>query len=435
MSENLYIVCLMAWVIIGVLSLTIMWSRQGQGTGLVLAFFCNMALIHWFSGVITFFPWYSSAEYSTTTAGFGVSTAGMAAFAIGCFGFAPLFFHVEDETSPFRIAESDSKFLRLFLTIGIGSLVLGAVGAREIPSAAAILSGGQAFGFAGIGFGIWQSYLHQDRKQLLLCLAAAPAFPLLTLILQGFLGFGVGYTIIVVCFFVAIYRPRWTMALLVIPVGYLALSFFVTYMRDRNQIRSVVWGGGRMEERINQAEETFQQFEWLNYNWMVGAAMAHLRTPNDFGKGETLWMGVLAIIPRVLWPDKPIQAGSMNFVSHYTGVKFAEGTSVGMGLIFEFYVNFGTYGVLIGMFIVGALVRYADRRAGVELRWGSPIAFARWFLIGEFLLLVGGSIIEIVPNLVLAVVLTAGLRYLYPDHPSMGLPEGSVDTSTDSPQL
>jgi hypothetical protein len=124
----------------------------------------------------------------------------------------------------------------------------------------------------------------------------------------------------------------------------------------------------------------------------------------------------------------------MNFVSHYTGVKFAEGTSVGMGLIFEFYVNFGTYGVLIGMFIVGAFVRYADHRAGVELRWGSPIAFARWFLIGEFLLLVGGSIIEIVPNLVLAVVLTAGLRYLYPDHPTIGLPEGSADTTTDSPQ-
>jgi hypothetical protein len=447
MSENLYILCLLAWVVIGVFSLTIIWGHQGQGTGLVLAFFCNMALIHWFSGVITFFPWYSSAEYSTTTAGFGVSTAGMVAFAIGCFGFAPLFFHAEDEMAPFRMEESDSKFLRLFLIIGIASLILGAVGARQIPSAAAILSGGQAFGFAGIGFGIWQSYLHQNRKQLLLCLAAAAAFPLLTLILQGFLGFGVGYTIIVLCFFVAIYRPRWTMALLVIPVGYLALSVFVTYMRDRNDIRSVVWGGGRMEERINQAEQTFQQFEWfdplnrrhlddidrrLNYNWMVGAAMAHLRTPNDFGKGETLWMGVLAIIPRVLWPDKPIQAGSMNFVSHYTGVKFAEGTSVGMGLIFEFYVNFGIYGVLIGMLIVGTLVRYADCRAGVELRWGSAIAFARWFLIGEFLLLVGGSIIEIVPNLVLAVVLTAGLRYLYPEQPSIRLMEDSVDTSTDS---
>ena len=449
MNENLYLLCLLAWVVIGVLALTTMWSHQGQGTGLVLAFFCNMVLIHWFSGVITFFPWYSSAEYSTTTAGFGVSTVGIVAFAVGCFIFAPLFFHAEDETLPFRVAESDSRFLRLFLKIGVVSLVLGALGGRKLPSVAAILAGGQAFGFAGIGFGIWQSYLHQNRRQLWLCLAAVPAFPLLTMMLQGFLGFGVGYTIIVACFFVAIYRPRWTTALLLIPLGYLALSLFVTYMRDRNEIRSVVWGGGRMEERINQVEETFQQFEWfdplnrrhlddidrrLNYNWMVGAAMAHLRTPNDFGKGETLWMGVLAIIPRVLWPEKPIQAGSMNFVSHYTGVKFAEGTSVGMGLIFEFYVNFGTFGVLIGMFIVGALVRYADHRAGAELRWGSPIAFARWFLIGEFLLLVGGSIIEIVPNLVLAVVLTAILRHFYPDEPTLDLPQDTADTTADSPQ-
>jgi hypothetical protein len=449
MSENLYFFCLLAWVVIGLLTLATMWGRHGHGTGLVLAFFCNMALIHWFSGLITFFPWYSSAEYSTTTSGFGLSTAGMVAFAIGCFGFAPHFFHAQDETAPFRMAESDSKFLRLFLVIGAVSLVLGAVGARRIPSVAAILSGGQAFGFAGIGFGIWQSYLHQNRKQLLLCLAAVPAFPLLTIVLQGFLGFGVSYTIIVTCFFVAIYRPRWTMALLIIPVVYLALSFFVTYMRDRGAIRSVVWGGGGMEASVDQAEQTFQQFEWfdplnrrhldaidhrLNYNWMVGAAMVHLRTPDDFGKGETLWMGVLAIIPRVLWPDKPIQAGSMNFVSHYTGIKFAEGTSVGMGLIFEFYVNFGTYGVLIGMFIIGILIRYADHRSGLELRWGSAIAFARWFLIGEFLLVVGGSIIEIVPNLVLAVVLTAGLRYFYPDHPTSHLTEASVDPSPDLPQ-
>src|SRR5579863_4057074 len=89
--------------------------------------------------------------------------------------------------------------------------------------------------------------------------------------------------------------------------------------------------------------------------------------------------------------------------------------------------HFGTYGVLIGMFIIGILIRYADHRSGFELRWGSPIAFARWFLIGEFLLVVGGSIIEIVPNLVLAVVLTAGLRHFYPDHPSNYLPADSAD--------
>src|ERR1700719_1211486 len=111
MSENLYIFCLLAWVVIGLLTLTTMWGRNGYGTGLVLAFFCNMALIHWFSGVITFFPWYSSAEYSTTTAGFGVSTVGMVAFAIGCFGFAPLFFHAGAETAPYRMAESGSRFL------------------------------------------------------------------------------------------------------------------------------------------------------------------------------------------------------------------------------------------------------------------------------------------------------------------------------------
>lgn len=84
-----------------------------------------------------------------------------------------------------------------------------------------------------------------------------------------------------------------------------------------------------------------------------------------------------------------------------------------MGLIFEFYVNYGEYGVLIGMLVMGILVGVADRKAGAELRWGSPIAFARWLIIGVFLLDVGGSLIEVVPGIILAVIWTAGLKHVY----------------------
>jgi hypothetical protein len=193
-------------------------------------------------------------------------------------------------------------------------------------------------------------------------------------------------------------------------------------------LRRAVWSGSSLEDRLGRAEHMFVQFEWfdpwntrqldymngrLNYNWIVGAAASHLHLTKGYGEGETIWMSFAALIPRAVWADKPIQAGSMNFVSRYTGVKFAEGISVGMGQIFEFYVNFGTSGIVIGMFIIGFLVGYADQRAGAELRWGTDISFARWFLIGIFLNLVGGSLIEVVPSIVLAIVWTAGLKRLF----------------------
>lgn len=422
------LLCVVVWGVVGALAYFTTMSRSWSGAGLTLAFFLNMSLLHWFSGMMLMLPWYTPPEYYSSMAGFRMSTIGIVAFAVGCFGVAPLLTQRTSEAPTFRDCTNDSKILRVFLTVGIVSFLLGTVGLGKIPTLSAVLSSGQGFVFVALGFGIWQSYLRQNRKQLWILLSATPAFPLLTIFLQGFLGFGVSYAVIVLCFFVAIYRPRVWASLLVIPLAYLGLSFYVTYMRDRVEIRGVVWGGSKLETRVEQAKKMFQQFEWfdswnsrhlgyvngrLNYNGLVGAGMSHLDSTKAFGRGETLWMSVLAIIPRAVWPDKPIQAGSMDFVSRYTGLKFAEGTSVGMGLVFEFYANFGRYGVLFGMLIMGILVGYADRRAGEELRWGSPIVFARWFLIGTCLLIVGASLIEVIPGLILAVVWTTGLTHLF----------------------
>jgi hypothetical protein len=420
------------------------WS----GVGLTLAFFLNSAILHWFSGMLTLLPWYTPPEYYSTVAGFELSTIGIVAFAVGCFGISPLVFRGGDKTSTFRVSPSATKAFRIFLKVGVACVLLMALGLSKIPTLSAVLSSGELFVLVALAFGIWQSYLQQNRRQLGILLTTALAFPLLTIILQGFLGFGVGYAIIVLCVSTAIYRPRLWGCLLVIPLAYFALSFYVTYMRDRTELRRVVWGGSTLETRVDQAEKTFLQFEWfdpqnirqldymngrLNYNWIVGAAMTHLRLTKGFGEGETLWMSVLALVPRAVWPDKPIRAGSMNFVSRYTGVKFAEGVSVGMGLIFEFYINFGTSGVMVGMLIMGLLVGYIDRRAGAELRWGTDIGFARWYLIGNSLMLVGGSLIEVVPGIVLAVVWTAGLKRLFhepfDDSNSEGTPAAIVDVT------
>ncbi|HUJ10283.1 MAG TPA: hypothetical protein VL171_09670 [Verrucomicrobiae bacterium] len=425
---DLNFLCVLIWGVVGALAYSTTMGRRWSGAGFTLAFFLNLSLLHWFSGMILLLPWYYPAEYNSTVAGFQTSTVGIVAFAIGCFGVTPLLTRRPDHASESVPAANDSRIFRIFLAIGLCCFAFGAIGLAKIPTLSAFFASGQSFVFVALGFGLWQAYLRQNRRQMWILLAVTPIFPLLTVVLQGFLGFGVGYAIIVLCFLVAIYRPRLWATLLVLPLIYVGLSVYVTYMRDRDEIRDVVWGGSKLEERVDQTKRTFGRFEWfnlhndqhlnavnnrLNYNWLVGAEISHLDATRAFGNGETIWMSVLALIPRAVWPNKPIQAGSMDFVSHYTGLKFAEGTSVGMGLIFEFYANFGTYGVLFGMFVMGIVVGYTDRRAGEELRWGSPLLFARWALIGIPLLTVGGSLIDVTPGIILAVAWTAGLRHLF----------------------
>jgi len=250
--------------------------------------------------------------------------------------------------------------------------------------------------------------------------------PFFTVLTQGFLGYGVTELILVLSFFVMLYKHRLRLLLALLPLMFVALSFFVSYMRNRSDIRAAVWEGRDYSARIEPVLRTCRSVEWfnpwdtghlrpiddrLNQNSLIGAAIQRFDLTGHRAHGETIWMSVLALIPRAIWPEKTVSAGSMNLVSEYTGIVFAEGVSVGMGTVFEFYINYGTWGVIGGLLLMGAVIGVADRKAGYALRSGSVFDFAKWFLIGICLLSsTVGSLVEVTPGVVTAVVLTVLLR-------------------------
>lgn len=82
----------------------------------------------------------------------------------------------------------------------------------------------------------------------------------------------------------------------------------------------------------------------------------HMDTLQDFAKGQTILDAlVFGFIPRFLWPDKPVTGGVNMLAEKYADMTIAEGTSVGVGMISEFYINGGTWAVLLGMLGIGAL--------------------------------------------------------------------------------
>jgi hypothetical protein len=117
--------------------------------------------------------------------------------------------------------------------------------------------------------------------------------------------------------------------------------------------------------------------------------------PGDFARGETLIEALLAPVPRIFWPDKPMVAGSGDLVSRFTGIQFREGTSVGIGQVMELYVNFGEWGVFLGFIVIGAILTYVDRAAAVKRDCGDWPRFLLWFLPGICLLQAGGSLVEV----------------------------------------
>ena len=73
---------------------------------------------------------------------------------------------------------------------------------------------------------------------------------------------------------------------------------------------------------------------------------------DDFAYGGTLVDGLVAVVPRAIWADKPTVAGYADFVGQYTGTSRDDDTSVGVPVQFELYANGGVPFVIAGVFIL-----------------------------------------------------------------------------------
>lgn len=70
--------------------------------------------------------------------------------------------------------------------------------------------------------------------------------------------------------------------------------------------------------------------------------------------GGTLWKWAVAPIPRTVWPEKPVLDSAPLISATIYGMPTS---GVPPGFIAELYMNFGTVGVPVGMFLLGVLLR------------------------------------------------------------------------------
>jgi hypothetical protein len=408
-------------------ALILQWRTTALTVGLPGAYLISLGMVHAVGAFVNTIPAFAEARPAMIFFGFRECVVGALSFFIAAFFVAPL---AVSRTRWFRVGTRGApvpRFSTILLGTGIIFFVLIAPVLRRIPSIGALSVCGISLIMVAIGLNCWIAWQQKSYGRFLAYLSSIVCLPIVTLTALGFLSYGAAAALVVVSFVLTFFRPRFAAVAGLVLGGFVALSFYVTYMRERGEIREAVWGNEQLGSRGEAVMRIFTDFEWLtftdeqlrriderlNQNMLVAAAMGNLEYGGEpFARGKTISDALLAVVPRMFWPDKPVIAGSANVVSEYTGIEFAEETSVGIGHVLEFYINFGTTGVVIGFFVLGLLLRLFDMFAAVHLKAGNYPGFAFWYLPGLGLLQTGGSLIELVGTTAASLVLMCGLRYL-----------------------
>jgi len=305
----------------------------------------------------------------------------------------------------------DRPHFWLFCLIGGWACIYGLSPLYEIPSVSAAVEKGGGIWMLGVMLGLRAAWQRADVKRIGIWFGALMVYPVLMLLLGGFLSYG-STAIILVCSVLTVStRSYWRVVSGIAVFGFLSLSIFVTYFQHRDNIRDQVWGGRPLEARIDSVIDTAKDFEWLdptnrahlialdkrlNQNYFVGLAARRIQDGQvDYLDGESVWEGLQALVPRAFWPEKPVYAGSPQIVSKMTGLALSRDTSFGVGNVMEFQINFGIPGVVVGFFALGWLIGTLDLKAAIAEQRGELGNVILFFLPCVALIQPNGSLVEI----------------------------------------
>jgi hypothetical protein len=418
-----------AWILLAYVNV-----RRSRQTGFLVNTYLSLFFLnHWFGAMVHALPWSSFDDSTNTAIGFRESTYGLVALTFGvlltpAYGSRSRRGHggQSAEDGPFHIFEAQ-RIARYYLVIGTLSWIVSYTGIFQVPSVTAVISAGKQALLLAICLKCWIAWRTGNGPKFVGWLALSLAFPIVTTLSSGFLGFGIVAVITIMSFVGTFYRPRWQLVAATIAAVYLGLSLFVAYAPSREAIREAAWGGEGIERRIDAGLDMLAQLrffdiwdethltwiDWrLNQNELVGAAVRYTPDVAPFLYGKTVADAAIAVIPRAIWPDKPGTAGSGDYVSQHTGILFAQGTSIGMGQVLEFYINFGTFGIIVGFLLLGMGLRHMDDRLFDSMSQADWSGFAFWFVVGTSALQVGGALAEISASMIAGAVLMLASGYV-----------------------
>ncbi len=428
------VVFLIIWIITTGAIIFVSWKKRDENSGIALMYAVSLSLVHFIVDLLYFMNPKQFANDKWMFYGFREATYGIIFFTIGNLILAPFIINLinlptaKGYNAEIIIPDVQKHFIKKYFNIGVISFfILPIFFVYYIPTVRALAFSSQQLLVVGVCLICWIAWKENNKQQLRRWLLISFLFPVATVLTQGYFGFGTNMTMVILFFIVRFFKIKLKTLVVGVILVYLGLSVYISYMRDRGDIRSAVWAGSNFADRIYAARNIVLQPEWfnpvdlrhleivdsrLNQNVLVGAAVDNLNLGRiDFSYGKSISDSFFSLVPRIFWPEKFISAGVSDVVSRYTGIQFTAGTSVGIGQVMEFYVNFGRLGVIFGFLILGVLIALIDRKAGYYLSKGQIYKFIIWFLPGLAIISGGASLTEITAsagaNIVVARLVTS----------------------------
>jgi hypothetical protein len=250
-----------AWI--PMLAALVLLLRNGKTAGLILAYALQLVILHWLAAVLYLLPWYEYLDESVVLAGLQQSTYAIVGLTMGA---AVTFLFLRQQhamVSPTPYVLVGRRLLWMCLGVGTVSYFILTPLLARAPTLAAIAAAGSSCAVVGLVLGSWNG---SHRRTLWKWGAVTAVLPFVTIVIQGFLGYGLAAALVVFAFVAAFHRPRWQVVAFGVAAAYLGLSMYVTYMRDRADIRQVVWGGEPASARIERLAETFSSPELFDLN-------------------------------------------------------------------------------------------------------------------------------------------------------------------------
>src|SRR5580693_3747392 len=134
-----------------------------------------------------------------------------------------------------------------FCLIGGWACIYGLSPLYEIPSVSAAVEKGGGIWMLGVMLGLRAACQRADLRRVGIWLGALMVYPVLMLLLGGFLSYG-SAAIILVCSVLTISTRSYRLVVVGITAFvFLSMSVFVNYYAHRNDIREKVWGGAPLE--------------------------------------------------------------------------------------------------------------------------------------------------------------------------------------------
>lgn len=276
-------------------------------------------------------------------------------------------------------AHSPGRFRLLLWGFALASLCyLYVPGLRTLPSIGQFLMPVGFLAFAGF----WALFLRSESPRIeaagyfLVVLPLWIAKLLATLFLTP--------ALLVAVLAIAIWY--WVRGTLPWKTGIVLVVAFLAYYPCQGKVRAVLWSNSPQYSAIEQIAAVGRILSdnlssWENYRrgmerefGFTGLArrfsailpLSHVveQTPAavPYWQGETYRPLLTNLVPRAIWPEKPREVAGGAFGHRYGILKEADGSmSLNLPWVTELYANFGPWGVVLGMALVGILLGGLDR--------------------------------------------------------------------------